>query len=52
MANVLASVAAYETEVRSERQLAGILPAKANGKKFGRPVGSKKSRVATAGPAP
>jgi len=45
MANVLASVAAYETEVRSERQMAGIAAAKASGKKFGRPVGSKKSRV-------
>ena len=45
MANVLASVAAYETEVRSERQVAGIAAAKANGIKFGRPTGSKKSRV-------
>jgi hypothetical protein len=33
MAGVLASVAAYETEVRKERQLAGI--AKAEGKRWG-----------------
>lgn len=39
MANVLASVAAYETEVRSERQRAGIEAAKAAGKTWG---GSKK----------
>ncbi|HJU11108.1 MAG TPA: recombinase family protein [Candidatus Binataceae bacterium] len=45
MANVLASVAAYETEVRSERQMAGIAAAKANGVKFGRPVGTRKSRI-------
>jgi DNA invertase Pin-like site-specific DNA recombinase len=45
MANVLASVAAYETEVRSERQMAGIAAAKANGVKFGRPPGTKKSRI-------
>ena len=35
MANVLASVAQYETEVRSERQRAGIDAAKAAGKKWG-----------------
>lgn len=35
MAGVLASVAAYETEVRKERQLAGIARAKADGKKWG-----------------
>lgn len=35
MANVLASVAAFETEVRSERQAAGIAAAKAKGKKLG-----------------
>ena len=35
MANVLASVAAYETEVRKERQLAGIAKAKAEGKRWG-----------------
>lgn len=41
MANVLASVAAFETEVRKERQMAGIADAKAKGKKWG---GSKKGR--------
>jgi DNA invertase Pin-like site-specific DNA recombinase len=35
MAGVLASVAAYETEVRKERQLAGIAKAKAEGKRWG-----------------
>lgn len=35
MAGVLASVAAYETEVRKERQLAGIAKAKESGKKWG-----------------
>lgn len=35
MANVLASVAAYETEVRRERQAAGIAAAKAKGKRWG-----------------
>lgn len=35
MAGVLASVAAYETEVRKERQLAGIAQAKAAGKTWG-----------------
>lgn len=35
MANVLASVSAYETEVRSERQMAGIQAAKAKGKSWG-----------------
>lgn len=39
MANVLASVAQYETEVRAERQLAGIAAAKAAGKHLGRPIG-------------
>lgn len=38
-ANMLASVAQYETEVRSERQLAGIAVAKAAGKHLGRPKG-------------
>jgi len=42
MANVLASVAAYETELRSERQMAGIAAAKAQGKRWG---GSKKGRL-------
>jgi len=35
MAHVLASVAAYETEVRKERVAAGIIAAKASGKKWG-----------------
>ncbi len=35
MANVLASVAAYEREVRGERQTAGIAAAKAAGKTWG-----------------
>jgi DNA invertase Pin-like site-specific DNA recombinase len=35
MAGVLASVAAYETEVKKERQLAGIARAKADGKTWG-----------------
>ncbi|WP_152098487.1 recombinase family protein [Lacipirellula parvula] len=35
MANVLASVAAYETEVRSERQRAGIAAAREKGKSWG-----------------
>jgi len=42
LAGVLASVAQYETEVRCERQIAGIAAAKAEGKKLG---GSKKGRV-------
>ena len=40
MRNVLASFSAYETEVRKERQYAGIKAAKAQGKKWGgRPKG-------------
>jgi DNA invertase Pin-like site-specific DNA recombinase len=35
MANVLASVAAYETEIRKERQASGIAHAKANGQRWG-----------------
>jgi DNA invertase Pin-like site-specific DNA recombinase len=35
MANVLASVAAYETEIRRERQTAGIAAALAEGKTWG-----------------
>lgn len=35
MAGVLASVASYETEVRKERQLAGIAKAQADGKSWG-----------------
>jgi len=42
MANVLASVAAYETEVRAERVLAGQAAARAAGKKWG---GSVKGRL-------
>ena len=42
MANVLASVAAYETEVRRERQQAGIAAALAAGKTWG---GSEKGRL-------
>lgn len=34
-ANILASVAAFETEVRAERQAAGIAAAKAKGKRWG-----------------
>jgi DNA invertase Pin-like site-specific DNA recombinase len=34
MANVLASVAVYETEVRSERQIAGTAAAKAKGREI------------------
>lgn len=41
MANVLASVAAYENEVRSERIVAGQEAARANGKRWG---GSAKGR--------
>ena len=44
MANVLASVAAYETEVRAERVLAGQAVARANGKTWG---GSKVGRQIT-----
>ena len=42
MAGVLASVAAYETEVRKERQLSGIARAKSEGKTWGgRKVGTR-----------
>lgn len=41
MANVLASVAQYETEVRAERVLVGQAKARANGKRWG---GSQKGR--------
>lgn len=40
LAGVLASVAQYETEVRSERQIAGIAAAKERGVTFGRPKGT------------
>lgn len=39
MANVLASVAAFETEVRAERVLAGQASAREAGVRFGRPAG-------------
>ncbi|MGD0766826.1 MAG: recombinase family protein [Tepidisphaeraceae bacterium] len=42
IANVLASVAQYETEVRGERVLAGQAVARATGKRWG---GSKKGRL-------
>lgn len=45
LANVLASVAQFETEVRSERQAAGITKAKANGKKWGGWTDKHKPRV-------
>jgi DNA invertase Pin-like site-specific DNA recombinase len=46
MANVLASVAAYETEVRAERIHAGLAVAKEKGVKLGRPkqVGDGKGK--------
>lgn len=44
MAHMLASVAQYETEVRQERQTAGIAIAKANGVRFGPEPGSVKGR--------
>ncbi|NLF68148.1 MAG: recombinase family protein [Candidatus Anammoximicrobium sp.] len=47
MANVLASVAQYETEVRAERVLAGQAVAKANGKTWG---GSERGRLVTVKP--
>ena len=47
IANVLASVAAYENEVRSERIVAGQAAAKAAGKRWG---GSKKGRRITVKP--
>lgn len=48
MANVLASVAAYETEVRAERVIAGQAVARANGVRFGRPPGPGKRVKVTA----
>ena len=47
MANVLASVAQFETEIRSERALAGIAAAKAAGKRWG---GSKRGVPKTVKP--
>ncbi len=45
MANVLASVAAYENEVRSERIVAGQAVAKANGKRWGGSKPGKRKSV-------
>ena len=45
MANVLASVAAYETEVRAERIKAGQTVAKANGKTWGGSEAGKRKKV-------
>jgi DNA invertase Pin-like site-specific DNA recombinase len=45
LATVMAGVAAYETEVRSERQMAGIAAAKKRGVRFGRPPGTAHSRI-------
>jgi DNA invertase Pin-like site-specific DNA recombinase len=42
VAGVMASAAQYETEVRSERQIAGIEAAKERGVKFGRKPGTGK----------
>ncbi len=45
MANVLASVAAYENEVRSERIVAGQEAARANGKRWGGSVVGRRIKV-------
>ena len=45
MANVLASVAAYETEVRAERVLAGQAAARAAGKRWGGSVKGRRVKV-------
>lgn len=45
MANVLASVAQYETEVRAERVLAGQAVARANGKRWGGSKPGKRKKV-------
>ncbi len=45
MANVLASVAQYETEVRAERVRAGITRAKASGKRWGGSQPGRQHRV-------
>ena len=42
MANVLASVAQYETEIRAERIIAGQAVARTKGVRFGRPEGTGK----------
>jgi DNA invertase Pin-like site-specific DNA recombinase len=46
LATVMAGVAAYETETRSEWQMAGIAAAKKRGVRLGRPPGTKHSRSA------
>ena len=45
MANFLASVAQYETEVRAERMLAGQAVARANGKMWGGGIKGKRIKV-------
>jgi DNA invertase Pin-like site-specific DNA recombinase len=45
IANVLASVASYETEIRAERILAGQAVARANGKRWGGSVKGRRIRV-------
>jgi DNA invertase Pin-like site-specific DNA recombinase len=45
MANVLASVAQYETEVRGERVRAGQAAARANGKQWGGSPAGKRKKV-------
>jgi DNA invertase Pin-like site-specific DNA recombinase len=50
MAGVLASVAAYETEVRAERIHAGLEVARTRGKHLGRPKGAGKGRRAKVTP--
>lgn len=47
MANVLASVAQYETEVRGERVLAGQAMARAKGKSWGGSVAGVRKKVTT-----
>lgn len=45
LANVLASVATYETEIRGERVLAGQAAAKAKGKSWGGSIKGKRKKV-------
>jgi len=45
MANVLASVAAYETEMRGERVAAGQAVARRHGKRWGGSVAGKRKKV-------
>jgi DNA invertase Pin-like site-specific DNA recombinase len=45
IANVLASIAQFETEVRRERQTAGIAAAKASGKRWGGSIKGKRKKV-------